>query len=202
MNEIISAALRRENFWIRPDLILTWHPPAREEIPWEVFRGRLLDPAHTRQTKTFICSSIYQMDGPEQSSEPLLSVKWDEERGAIHVVRAILSHVWIGVDAGANVIESRETTRWVRELVGTIITKSHTADTELRFGLMHLIRAAVEGTSRLPVTSVEAPLPAFSLGQLAYLPRLNEERHVVLPLTAWEDLVPALPQSLETLLRR
>lgn len=195
--DIITEAIRRENFWVRPDLVLAWQPPLREEIPWEIFRGRLLDQAHTRQTKGFVSWSICQMNGAERSAEPLLAVKVDEQTGDIHVIRAILCHVWEGVDSGSNVIESREATKWVRELVGTISRQAFSDDADACLELAHLLRAAVEGTSRLPVHSVEAPLPAFSLGQLAYLPATGAHS----PRATWQELASALPQSLETLLR-
>src|SRR5438105_3647538 len=101
------------HFFAAPTLALGWEHVEVEEVAWEVFRGRLLDPAHTRQRRSFTSWSIYQVDGQTRSAEPLLSVKLDESRGQIHVVRAILSHVWVGFDAGDNVIESRETNQWV-----------------------------------------------------------------------------------------
>src|SRR5262249_16684161 len=60
------------------------------------------------------------------------------------------------------------TRKWVRELVGTIPLDRFA---ELRDELVCRVFQAVVGTSRLPLTSVEAPLPAFSLGQLAYFYR-------------------------------
>ena len=45
---------------------------------------------------------------------------------------------------------------------------------ELRHELIRLLFHAVVGTSRLPLTSVEAPLPAFSFGQLLYCHGLGE----------------------------
>src|SRR5437588_51450 len=101
-------------FFVRSDLPLVWQPPVLEEVSWEIFRRRLLDPAHTRQTARFYSWNIYQMDGAARPAEPLLSVKLDETTSQIHVVRAILSHVWEGFDAGDNVIQSRQTTKWVR----------------------------------------------------------------------------------------
>ena len=69
------------------------------------------------------------------SEEPILAVKLDVAGGQIHVVRAIHSYVWEGFDAGGNVIETRETTRWVRELVGTI----HLGEFETGRELVHEI---------------------------------------------------------------
>src|SRR4051812_48987921 len=42
--QVVAAVLHPGNFYVRADLELRWQPPALEEISWEVFRGRLLDP--------------------------------------------------------------------------------------------------------------------------------------------------------------
>ena len=70
---------------------------------------------------------------------------------------------------------------------------------------------AVVGTSRLPLTSVEAPLPAFSLGELAYIYRPDLHVAAAAPLRSHNDLIEhaLLPELcwlekaklLETLLR-
>src|SRR5262249_16897900 len=154
----IERALCPAHFYVRPDLPLVWQPPATEEIRWEVFRGRPLDPAHTRQTRRFLAWNIALL-GQESAGkpEPLLSVKLDEELNQIQMVRAILAHVWVGHSAGGNVIESREEKRWVRELVGTLCLADFSAEADLEIELSELLRAAVEGTSRLPLNSVETP---------------------------------------------
>ena len=163
----IDDAMMPGHFFIAPELRLTWIAAKAETIPWELFRGRLLDAAHTRATKTFLCWHLTQ----DQANEPMISVKLDVHDRQIHVTRGLLSYVWKGYDAGAGVIESRETTRWTRELVGTI-SLAEFADLEsVRDELICLIWQAVVGTSRLPLTSVESPLPAFSFGQLHYLYR-------------------------------
>ena len=196
---VIEDVLRPGNFYVRPDLPLFWKAFHDEEISWEIFRGRLLDPAHTRQRKRFLSLSVCQTDG----SEPLLSVKLDEQASQIHVVRAILSFAWEGYDAGNNVIESRETTKWVRELVGTVDLSECADPHDLRAELGDLLTAAVKGTSRLPLTSVEAPLPAFTLGQLAYVgpgPQIQQGVHLACR-TDWGALLNVPDLSLEMLLR-
>lgn len=164
--DLIDKNLRPEAFFLRGALRLHWRSVQVETIAWEVYRGRLMDAAHTRQTGQYLTWNVFANDAPE----PLLSVKWDEAKAQIHVVRAILSHAWEGYDAGGNVIESRETIRWVRELVGTIDLRETADVDDITLELRHLLSAAVRGTSRLPLTSVEAPLPQFALGQLDYLP--------------------------------
>jgi len=70
---------------------------------------------------------------------------------------------------------------------------------------------AVVGSSRLPLTSAESPLPQFSLGKLGYFYRLASTRAEAGPLRSYRDLIEkALTQDLawiekakllETLLR-
>jgi hypothetical protein len=101
------------------------------------------------------------------SGEPILAVKWNTASGTIYVTRGLLCYVWEPYDAGGNVIETRRATRWKCELVGEIDVTSCTVDV-LREELARLLFVAVVGQSRLPLTSVESPLPGFSLGQITY----------------------------------
>jgi hypothetical protein len=128
----------------------------------------LLEPAHSRLSEVFEAWSVYWLEGKSRSDEPILSLKLDWPARQIHVVRAIHSYVWEGYDAGGNVILSRETTRWVRELVGTIFVEAFERGAEFLDEIICQLFQAVVGVSRLPLTSLEAPLPAFVLGRMAY----------------------------------
>jgi hypothetical protein len=66
------------------------------------------------------------------------------------------------------VFETRATSKWVRELVGTARIADLKTAGRLRDELSGLLLQAVIGVSRLPLTSLESPLPAFTLGHLAY----------------------------------
>src|SRR5205807_4560084 len=70
-----------------------------------------------------------------------------------------------------NVYLSRETRKWVRELAGTMVLTEFATPGEVRDELICLLFQAMVGASRLALTSVEGPLPAFSLGELAYVYR-------------------------------
>jgi hypothetical protein len=146
-----------------------------EEISWELFHGRLLEPAHSRIRKSFEAWNAYWIDAGKRSAEPILSIKLDAAGRQIHVVRAIHSYVWEGFDSGDNVIESRETTRWVRELVGTIHLDEFETGSEFLDEINCQFFQAVVGTSRLPLTSLENPLPAFTFGQLFYIQTTGSE---------------------------
>ncbi|HVS35764.1 MAG TPA: hypothetical protein VMS17_09285, partial [Gemmataceae bacterium] len=49
----LAEVIQPAHFYVGPDLVLQWDHVAAEEISWEIFRGRLLDPAHTRERRTF-----------------------------------------------------------------------------------------------------------------------------------------------------
>lgn len=163
---VIGDVLRPGHFFVGLRLRLEWAGPVPEEIVWEIYRGRLLDASQTRQRQTFESWHVYAIDDAGRSAEPLLSMKLDVATGEVHVVRAICSYAFEAYDAGDNVILSRETRRWLRELVGTLHGGSSAAD--FRSAAAALVFQAVVGTSRLPLTSSEAPLPGFTLGDLAY----------------------------------
>jgi hypothetical protein len=164
---VIREVLHPRRFFAANGLELEWREE-EEEIAWEVFRGRLLDPGHTRQRRRFDALNVYCIHNGVRSALPLLSVKVDGFE--VHVTRAILCRAWEGYDAGDNVILSRETEKWLPELVGTIPPVRVVDPTVFRNELLGLLFRAVVGGSRLPLTSQEAPLPEFLLGQLGYLP--------------------------------
>jgi hypothetical protein len=184
---LLTQVCAPPHFYVGPGLMLGWTRTSRDEASWEVFRGRLLDPAHTRQRRTFASWNVHALTAEGRSNEPLLSLKLDAAAGELHVVRGIDSYVWEGYDSGNNVYLSRERRKWVRELVCTI-RLDHFSDLgdledELACALFH----AVVGVSRLPLSSVEAPLPAFSFGGLFYCYR-PEAAAGEGPLRSWEEL--------------
>jgi len=168
IRRVVDLAFAPNNFFVASGNELAFEH-RNEEISWELFRGRLLEVAHTRVRKSFEAWNSYWVDNGKRSEEPILAVKLDVAAGQIHVVRAIHSYVWEGFDAGGNVIETRETTRWVRELVGTIHLGEFETGGELVDEIICLIFQGVVGTSRLPLTSLENPLPAFTFGQFFYI---------------------------------
>jgi hypothetical protein len=168
--ESVTAALAPGRFFVSGGLDLIWEHTPAEDTAWEIFRGRLLDPAHTRQRRTFAAWNAYLVERGERSVEPLLSVKLDPAENCLYVVRGILCYAWEGYHAGENVYLSRETRKWVRELVGRVELADFSDALDLAKELAAVVFDAVVGTNRLPLTSVEAPLPAFSLGQLLYVP--------------------------------
>jgi hypothetical protein len=170
VRELVVEMIRPAHFFLGAELVLEWEYAEARELSWEIFQGRLLDPAHTRQRRSFEVWSIYATSagGESRSDEPLLAVLFDAEAGQLHVVRGLESYVWEGYDAGGSVYLSRERRKWVRELVATIFLDRFADMEELRDELACQLFQAVVGTSRLPLSSIESPLPAFSFGQLFY----------------------------------
>src|SRR5205814_2555336 len=89
--------------------------------------------------------------------------------------RGLEVYAWEGYDSGGGVILSRERRKWTRELVGTVRLSQFADAEELIDELACLLFLAVVGTSRLPLHSVEAPLPDFSNGRLFYCYRPPED---------------------------
>jgi hypothetical protein len=174
VRQVIDEVVDPANFFTaptetreQPAIELRWDRAVEEVVSWELFRGCLLRPAHTRESRSFLAWNGVRIEAGERSGESLISVKLDRIHNVVHVVRSILSYVTEGYDAGGGVFQSREAVEWARELVGTIeLDRLTTA--ELRDELAGLVHAALVGTSRLPLTSLESPLPDFSLGRLAY----------------------------------
>src|ERR1700716_3656124 len=134
-------------------------------LRWEVFLGHLVAEKHTRREQTFESWELLWADAP------LMAIYFDPD-GLLYVTRSLLVYGWETYEdeQRPNVIHSRETQHWRRELVGQIRTAAFSQPADLEAELATYVTQAVVGTSRLPITSLESPLPAFSLGQLAYLP--------------------------------
>lgn len=167
---LLAEMFRPAHFFLGAELELEWEQVAEQELVWEIFQGRLLDPSHTRQRRSFAAWKAYSISshGEDRPSEPLVALYFDAAAGELHVVRGLDSYVWEGYDAGGNVYLSRERRKWVRELVCTLRLDRFTDAEELRDELACSLFQAVVGTSRLPLSSVETPLPQFSFGQLVY----------------------------------
>jgi hypothetical protein len=194
VRDAITDVLRPGHFFAAPALQLEWQHEPCEETPWEVFRGRLSPRRLSGQTATLESWNVYLRQDGDCSSEPLLSLKLDWERRRLHVVRGLLCWTWEGYHAGDNVYLSREVQRWLRELVGSV-ELAECEPGKLRVELALWLFRAVVGLSRLPLTSVEAPLPAFTLGELAFF--YNPDGHgEIRPLDSWRQLLGHRPQAL------
>jgi hypothetical protein len=191
IRQVIAGVIQPAHFFVREPLHLEWQNGLPEESAWEIYQGRLLDPAHTRLRQSLECWNVFCVESGNRSAEPLLSLKLDMSRRQLYVTRAIYCYAWEGYHAGDNVYLSRETRKWIRELVGSIALEHFSCRDELRDEIICLLFQAVIGCSRLPLQSVEAPLPAFSLGRLAYIHRtaIGAEMQRAVPMQSFRDLI-------------
>jgi hypothetical protein len=168
IGSLIGQALEAGRFFASPGKSIVCRHDPQQTVAWELLGGHLLDETQTRETKTFAAWDVTLASnaGPD---ERLLSVLWSAEDTAIHVVRHLLIQGWEAYEAEPNVILSRPARKWTRELVGTLPTEHATAGDDFAALLRQLMHRAFVGTSRLPVTSGESPLPAYALGQCGYL---------------------------------
>lgn len=170
ISDAVERALRPGCFFVAPPAALRIEQVADESVRWEIFQGTLLDPAHTRQTQRFAAWHLF-VDAGEAVAEPLTSLRWQADEGRVYVTRQILCRGFEAYEDEPGVIRSRPVEKWSAELVGTAqVDPDRSA--ALAAELSRLVYLAIVGTSRLPITSLETPLPAFSLGQIAYLPQL------------------------------
>jgi hypothetical protein len=162
----VESALAPGRFFVAEGRQLRIEHQSQEACRWEIFRGHLLDARQTRLEKTFTTWNVI-LDPP---GRPIISVRYQSEEEKIYVVRYIEVYAWEAYEQ-RGIIESREVKKWAGELVGTMdLTQP---DLLKRSALEHLtdyLHMAVVGADRLPITSLESPLPWFSLGQLAYFP--------------------------------
>jgi hypothetical protein len=195
---LISGVLRPGHFYTDKKLHLEFVHRDRDTIAWEIYRGRLLPPEQTRQQQQFESWNVFRIEDDDRSLEPIFSIRLHRESRLLHVTRAVYCHVWEGYDAGNNTFLSRETCKWVQELAETIALDRYPDVLELEDELISSLFRAVVGSSRLPLTSMEAPLPDFSLGRLAYChrPELAELSAIdhwsapsEQPLQTWRELI-------------
>jgi hypothetical protein len=167
---IVPRALDPAHFFVEREHALRFEHAVPERCAWELFRSHLLDRGQTRQERDFTSWHVFF----DQADEPLLSVKFDAAASRLYVVRS-LRVFGQEVFEESGVIDSRPAKKWQRELVGSVDLKLvPNAKWLLRLVELCLFRAVI-GTSRLPITSLESPLPQFALGQLFYLPNNNRD---------------------------
>lgn len=195
----IEAALAPGHFLAAAPMRLEWEHVPQGEIAWEIFRGQLVQPHLTREKRIFESWNIFSTDTAGRSGQPLIAMRLDAVRGELHVVRGLLCYAWEGYHAGDGVYLSREVERWVSELAGTLQLADFAGENALRAALGRSVFHAVVGLSRLPLTSVESPLPTFSLGQIAYFLSASHSPSV---MTSWRNLMleegPAWPAGERT----
>jgi hypothetical protein len=196
----IEQLLRPGHFFVAGKGRLQIDRQQQASLPWELFRGHLLDESQTRAQKTFETWNVCVSPADGGATEPLLAVLFEPSERVIYVIRSIDTYVQEPYVTPANVVLTREARKWVRELVATydltaagcgrrpVSGRSQqfpTRDFEREVG--HDLMLAAIGSSRLPITSVETPLPRFSLGHFGYFP--NAVADGAQPMTTADDLI-------------
>jgi hypothetical protein len=194
---VVEKALCPGCFFVAAPLQLRVEHAAREQVPWELFRGHLLDPAHARESADFETWNVFVEAEAAACTSPLISIRWQPALQRLFVVRQILTHGFEAYEDAPGVILTRPVHKWVAELVGTIAIDGLKPQ-DLAAELANDVFLAVIGNSRLPITSLESPLPAFSLGQFGYLPRLSDvDRAQLDPVAFFESAVSADRSEIE-----
>ena len=194
MNQAVAPA----RFFLKPPLLLRREVLPHERRRWEIYKGNLVDPVTTRQEAEFYSQLIYLDESAKPAQGPTLGLRWDRNGERIYITRGFAVH---GHEAYAegNIIKTRPIVKWQEELVGTICLKlfeeqmsywwpSRDESHRLADFLGHYVLLAVVGTSHLPITSVESPLPLYSVGKLAYLPSAGAPRVAESPITSFASL--------------
>ena len=189
VHELLAQVLQPQHFILGHGLELQSEWATTKTMPWELFHGRLLPPGQTRQERTFQTWQVYLLEDGIRSEQPLLALNWDREAQTIYVTRGIRSYIWEGYQGEGNVFLSREVQRWVNELVGTVDLSLFCSKNDLEDELAGRLFEAVVGLSRLPLTSVESPLPGFALGQLAYFYHENPASDSNQPIRSWQTFL-------------
>jgi hypothetical protein len=178
---IAERALSLDRFVTGGDLALCRSHEPQNILPWELYQGRLVNPRHTRQVRPFECWTLHAQEAG-QATRTILSVLRALDGPQWFVVRQIQSWIWEAYESSPDVFDSRLVARPVTELVGTIDLGDCTCPSDLEDDLTALVLRAVIGVSRLPLTSIEAPIPEFSFGRLGYFPGADMVRD---PRTNW-----------------
>src|SRR5438128_642548 len=89
LSELIDDVLRAGNFFCSGEAQVRRGHSGREELVWEIYRGRLLGAAQTRVTRTFVAWNMIHAQQGDPASVPLLSVLYDEAMDELHVTRAV-----------------------------------------------------------------------------------------------------------------
>ncbi len=194
VRQICAEVIQPSNLYVASPLRVQMAHRADEETFWELFHGKLLDGTQTRRRQRFETWGLHLIDEHgERSTEPILAIRLDAANGRLYVTRAVLCHVHETYTDGANTILTREAQRWQRELVGTVVLDRLDDAGSLRDELACLLFQAVVGASRLPLISIESPLPLFALGQIGYC--FRPKGHETDPITHWSELIRCLDDT-------
>ena len=176
VQSVVSRSVAPKCFFVAAPVRLRVEHVQCEEVIWEIYLGHLLDQSQTRARQSFETWHVWLDDLPDGAKTdashprgPVISIRLDAEEGALHVCRGLLVRGYESFEPSPGAIDSRPCLKWQTELVGTIDLGRFSDAEHLAHELETYLDLAVCGVSRLPITSIETPLPDFSLGNLAYI---------------------------------
>src|SRR6202521_1707082 len=88
----IEKALCPGCFFVATPQRLRIEHVAAQRVPWEIFRGHLLEGAHARESAEFEAWNLFLDNGHAANSAPLISIKWQRAWQRLFIVRQILSY--------------------------------------------------------------------------------------------------------------
>src|SRR5687768_16215730 len=118
LRSAIEAALSPGHFFLPADKSLRIEYLPSMRIPWEIFRGHLLDERQTRQIKDLESWNVSISNG-EGNLLPAVSIHHDGDAHLLFVTRSLQVYAWETYEEKGALL-TRETQRWQRELIATI----------------------------------------------------------------------------------
>ncbi|MCG8584607.1 MAG: hypothetical protein MI757_07845, partial [Pirellulales bacterium] len=169
LDRIVQRVIEPGRFFVARGFALRTEVVRGQRELWEVFNGQLLGEGQTREHAKFDSWRLYLDRTDRRAEQPLIEIKWNNDERRLYVTRSLLVRGWETYEPSPNVIESRQANVWTRELVGWMDGAQATDEDSFFRELAVYVRAALAGTSRLAITSLENPLPDFALGHVAYV---------------------------------
>src|ERR1051326_276551 len=77
VGQLIDDAMQSGYFFAASELRLSWIAGKSENIPWEIFRGRLLARSQTREQRSFLSWHVLEINDAHPAPEPTVSVTLD-----------------------------------------------------------------------------------------------------------------------------
>ncbi len=197
IHAIIASVLRPDGFFVKPPSRWACSLIQAETRRWELFRGQLLDPNHTRETATFTAWHVQLSPADRLTQGPILSLRLaPEPPHRVYVTRSFAAFGQTTyMEHGA--IHAQPAEKWHEELVGVWDTDVDASPEAHAQALQAYVEQGLVGTSRLPITSVESPHPLYLLGRLAYLPGPAgaTSTHAAEPISRPAELLARLQQA-------
>lgn len=197
---LAARLLAPGRFYVRTPLSLRFEPARLESRRWQLYKGELVPPQQTRDVAAFHQASLFADLPGYPCLGPVISLLLSEDGSTILVLRGFAVHGHEAFGEG-NVIQTRAAVLWQEERIRTVDATSPRREEESAGG----VQAALRGTSRLAITSVESPHPLYAHGLLGLRPLLlgmdAASGHALADLLRPDQDTSDLARSLDFILR-